>query len=106
MPSQYYLSNGKQKFGPFNHDQVIDGIQSGKISLFDYILNQQTNDWMMLMQHPDFSEVLSDSHEREPKSLTAILKDNSKHYKFGMESSYTAGGNKDLLLLSNEIVMS
>ncbi|WII72067.1 PilZ domain-containing protein [Bdellovibrio sp. 22V] len=60
MTSGYYLTTGKQKLGPLTEKNVIDGVRSGKISLFDMILNNQTGEWMMLAQHPDFSDLESD----------------------------------------------
>lgn len=57
MAAEYYLTSGKRKIGPLSERQILDGVRSGKINLFDMILNQQTNEWMMLMQHPDFSDI-------------------------------------------------
>lgn len=53
----YYLSIAKKKVGPYSQDEIIGWIQSGKITLFDMVFNQQMNQWMMLMQHPDFSDL-------------------------------------------------
>jgi|GEM_PF-1827722 PilZ domain. len=57
MSKGYYLSINKEKAGPFEAPEIISWIQSGKITLFDMIFNQQMNQWMMVMQHPDFSDL-------------------------------------------------
>ena len=57
MAAEYYLTSGKRKIGPLSERQILEGVRSGKINLFDMILNQQTGEWMMLMQHPDFSDI-------------------------------------------------
>ncbi|MDG0817292.1 PilZ domain-containing protein [Bdellovibrio svalbardensis] len=63
MATQYFLSTGKQKIGPLSERAVQDGVRSGKIQLFDMILNAQTNEWVMLMQHPDFSDLENGSDD-------------------------------------------
>ena len=65
MASTYYLTTGKSKLGPLSEKNVIDGVRSGKISLFDMILNNQTGEWMMLAQHPDFSDLDASGDEQE-----------------------------------------
>ena len=57
MAAGYYLSINKEKRGPFTDTEILAWIQSGKINLFDMIFNQQMNTWMMIMQHPDFSDL-------------------------------------------------
>ena len=57
MAQGYYLSINKEKRGPFTEAEIHSWIQSGKITLFDMVFNQQMNAWMMLMQHPDFSDL-------------------------------------------------
>lgn len=56
MASEYYLKSGDQKLGPFSEAQISEGLSSGKISLFDFIFNKQSNSWVMLMAHPDFCD--------------------------------------------------
>ncbi len=63
MATQYYLTSGKQKIGPLSEKSILDGIRSGKIQLFDMILNNQTNEWVMLIQHPDFSDLEGSAEE-------------------------------------------
>lgn len=63
MAAQYYLTTGNQKIGPLSEKAIHDGIRAGKISLFDMIYNHQSSEWVMLMQHPDFSDLDSGSDD-------------------------------------------
>ncbi len=79
MASVYYLTTGKEKLGPLSEKNVLDGVRSGKISLFDMILNNQTGEWMMLAQHPDFSDL-------EAGSDDDINSENGNHLAVGLIS--------------------
>ncbi|AHI04693.1 hypothetical protein BDW_00915 [Bdellovibrio bacteriovorus W] len=61
MSGTYYIKSGSKNLGPLTEKNVIEALRAGKISLFDLILSNQTQEWVMLMQHPDFSEVLEES---------------------------------------------
>lgn len=68
MTAGYYLSTGKEKIGPLSEKAITDGVRKGKISLFDMILNNQTGEWMMLIQHPDFSDLEAPSEDSGSES--------------------------------------
>jgi hypothetical protein len=55
MSTGYYIISGKQQVGPLSGDQILAGIETGKISFFDLIYSHQVGDWIMIMQHPDFN---------------------------------------------------
>lgn len=81
----YYLTTGKLKLGPLSEKDILSGVRSGKISLFDMILNNQTNEWMMLIQHPDFSDLenpseneSSDEHSEDHFAVGLISDDISE----------------------------
>lgn len=61
MSNSYYIKSGTKTLGPLTEKNVVEALRTGKISLFDMILSNQTQEWVMLMQHPDFSEVLEES---------------------------------------------
>lgn len=66
MAESYFIKSGTKTLGPLSEKNVIEALRSGKISLFDLILSQQTQEWVMLMQHPDFSEILEESGSDTP----------------------------------------
>lgn len=53
----YYISVGKDRFGPLSEKEVIEGVKKGQISLLDLIFHAQIKEWVMLFQHPDFSDL-------------------------------------------------
>lgn len=89
MSTQYYLTTGNNKLGPLTEKNIVDGVRSGKISLFDMILNNQTGEWMMLAQHPDFSD-LDDTSKSEESS------EQSDHLAVGLISDTDSGDNLNL----------
>jgi len=54
MITQYFLLSGKETIGPYTEKEILRGLAVGTLTMFDHILNQQTGEWVMLMQHPDF----------------------------------------------------
>lgn len=54
MIREYFLLSGKETIGPYSEKEILRGLQVGTLTMFDHILNQQTGEWVMLMQHPDF----------------------------------------------------
>ncbi|MNK06202.1 PilZ domain protein [compost metagenome] len=66
MSKTYYLSSGSNKIGPLSSHDILGFLKAGRISYFDMIFNQQINEWVMLMQHPDFA----DQGEEERESFT------------------------------------
>lgn len=76
MIKEYFLSNSNNRVGPLSENEIVQGVRSGKISLFDLILNQQTDQWVMVLQHPDFSDIGdSSSDESESKQLVGLIAD-------------------------------
>lgn len=63
MAAEYFLMAGDQKIGPFTERQILQGIRSGKFSLFDNIFDKQKGAWVMMMQHPDFCDVEMSSND-------------------------------------------
>lgn len=68
MSQSYFIKSGSKTLGPLTEKNVIDALRTGKLSLFDLILSNQTQEWVMLMQHPDFSEILEESGSDTPSS--------------------------------------
>lgn len=78
MIKEYFLSNSQKGVGPLSEKDIIKGVRSGKISLFDLILNQQTNQWVMLLQHPDFSDIDTSSDESsDQKQMIGLIDEGS-----------------------------
>lgn len=80
MIKEYFLSNSKNRVGPLSEKEIVKGVRSGKISLFELILNQQTNQWVMLLQHPDFSDIedgSEDDSDSDSKQIVGLIDEGS-----------------------------
>ena len=77
----YFITNGKEKLGPFTEQQIVNALRRGQLSMFDMILHEQKSEWVMILQHPDFFDLQIDSVKREPKKkshpkpVVALAKD-------------------------------
>jgi hypothetical protein len=78
MIREYFLSSSQNRVGPLSEKEIVKGVRSGKISLFDLILNQQSNEWVMLLQHPDFSDIEdASSDEDSEKQMIGLIDEGS-----------------------------
>lgn len=79
MIKEYFLSNSQKGVGPLSEKDIVKGVRSGKISVFDLILNQQTNQWVMLLQHPDFSDIgdASSEEDSDQKQMIGLIDEGS-----------------------------
>lgn len=51
----YYLSDGSKTYGPFNSRQVYQLLSENKISIFQLIFEDESQRWIQLYQHSDFT---------------------------------------------------
>jgi hypothetical protein len=77
MVKQYYLSNNGTHIGPFSHETVLKKIESKEHQWTDYVFDEGIGEWLMLLEHPEFSMKLSDKPADRPKEATD-LKDQMK----------------------------
>lgn len=79
MIKEYFLSNSGKGVGPLSEKEIVQGVRSGKISVFDLILNQQTNQWVMILQHPDFSDIgdASSDEDSNQKQMIGLIDEGS-----------------------------
>jgi hypothetical protein len=77
MAKQYYLSNNGTHIGPFSHETVLNKIESKEHQWTDYVFDEGVGEWLMLLEHPEFSMKLSDKPAAPPKG-SAELKDQMK----------------------------
>lgn len=68
MAKQYYLSNNGTHIGPYTHEVVLSKIESKEHTWTDYVYDDQVGEWMMLLEHPEFSSKLSDKPQARPKA--------------------------------------
>ncbi|KYG65994.1 hypothetical protein AZI86_02695 [Bdellovibrio bacteriovorus] len=78
MVKQYYLSNNGTHIGPFSHETVLKKIESQENQWTDYVFDESVGEWLMLLEHPEFSMKLSDKPVARPEngaSMKDALKD-------------------------------
>jgi hypothetical protein len=62
---EYFISNGQDKLGPFTEGQILRALRKGQLNMFNMILDAQKSEWVMLMQHPDFSNLADRPEENQ-----------------------------------------
>ena len=63
MVKSYYLSDGSKTYGPFSKKQVHQLLTENKISIFQLIFEDESQVWIQLYQHPDFTAESSQKDE-------------------------------------------
>lgn len=71
MAKQYYLSNNGTHLGPYSRETVLKKIESQEQQWTDYVFDENVGEWIMLLEHPEFSMKLS------PKSAEKIQTNHS-----------------------------
>ncbi|MNK11906.1 PilZ domain protein [compost metagenome] len=81
MAKQYYLSNNGTHIGPYTIETVLKKLDSKEHQWTDYIFDDAMGDWIMLLEHPEFSGKLSSQPATRPENLTAGVADSESTYK-------------------------
>jgi hypothetical protein len=69
---KYLISHQGQETGPLSLDEIVAKVRSKEIELFDYIFDEQKQDWVLLMEHPDLAQKLkSNKPPRPPQNISA-----------------------------------
>ncbi len=55
MAKQYYLSNSGTHIGPFSYEAVLKKVEAGEYQWTDYVYDEGVAEWLLLMEHPEFS---------------------------------------------------
>ena len=86
---QYYISHEGQQIGPMDLSEVVQGVRDNKLSLMDYIYDEDKADWILLMEYPAIAQQLKDHKPPPPKKMpsqvaapeTTLLQDKVKEAK-------------------------
>ena len=66
MSTYYVASNGQQQ-GPYSIPEVQSLLESQKLNWHDYIYDDKTEDWVLLMEYPGLTELFNKSFENPIK---------------------------------------
>lgn len=69
MSKEYYLSKNGTNVGPFALEEVLSKIEAREFSWTDYVYDIKKADWLVLLEHPDFSPKLSSRIPLPPTSV-------------------------------------
>lgn len=56
MQRQYFLSKNGSHIGPYTFDDVLKRLSSQEHTWMDYVYDDSMQDWIVLMEHPQFTE--------------------------------------------------
>jgi hypothetical protein len=54
---KFYLSREGQQLGPWSAAEIAEKLEKKALSWTDYLFDESTKEWVLLMEHPEFSEV-------------------------------------------------
>lgn len=58
MEKQYHISKNGTYVGPSSKETIVSKIESEEYQWTDYIYDEKAGDWIMLLNHPEFSMLL------------------------------------------------
>lgn len=61
----FYVSKGGSYSGPYKIEDILQKIQSMEHSWMDYVYDENLQDWVLLMEHPLFTENFNSSLENK-----------------------------------------
>lgn len=64
MQKQFYLAKNGAHVGPFSFEEVFVKINAAEYQWTDYVYDDTAQDWVMLMEHPDYSSTFSEGLAR------------------------------------------
>lgn len=68
MAKQYYLSLNGAHTGPFTFETVLKKIEAHEHQWTDYVYDETVGDWMMLLEHPEFSTKVGQKPSMRPSA--------------------------------------
>ena len=74
MEKSYFVTINGQMVGPLSQAQLTEKIQKKECQWTDYIFDNDTQDWVMLMDHQDHAEAYKVSLEKEKSKADLKLK--------------------------------
>lgn len=64
MQKQFFLSKNGAHVGPYSYDEILKKVATKEHQWMDYVYDDASQDWIMLMEHPQFTEKFNAGHGR------------------------------------------
>lgn len=55
MTTKYFISMNGNSVGPFSVEEITSKVESKEIAWTDYLFDEKAGEWIMLLEHPEFS---------------------------------------------------
>ena len=65
MQASFYVSHAGEQQGPFAKNIIVQMVQEKKLELNDYCYDEIKEDWVFLIDHPEFA-MLKESASTQP----------------------------------------
>jgi len=74
---KYLVSHQNEQIGPFGLDEIVEKVRSKQLELFDYIYDQEKDDWVLLMEFAGLASKLKSNKPtaRPPQAGTGTTPD-------------------------------
>lgn len=63
---KYLVSHQGQQSGPFSVEEIVGQVRARQLDLFDYIFDEQKQDWVLLMEHAEVAVHLKSNKPPRP----------------------------------------
>lgn len=64
MQKQFFLSKNGAHVGPYSFDEILRKLDVQEHHWMDYVYDDGAQDWIMLMEHPEFTEKFNSGYAR------------------------------------------
>lgn len=64
MQKQFFLSKNGAHVGPYSFDDILKKLDGQEHNWMDYVYDDSAQDWIMLMEHPQFTDRFNSGHAR------------------------------------------
>lgn len=67
MQDKFYLSKNGEYVGPYRVSEIVQMVQDGQHFWTDYLYDEEKEEWIMMMEHPEFALKMNMDGVKRPK---------------------------------------
>ena len=71
----YYVSHLGEQLGPWPVEDILAKIRTGHVEINDYCYDEQKEDWVLLVEHPSFSDKVKEIASQQIKVKEILVDD-------------------------------
>lgn len=71
MQMQFYVSHSGHQMGPYAVDDIVHLVSSGTLSPLDYVYDDEKQDWVLFLEHPQLTEKVKQLKPKAPPQAQA-----------------------------------